>query len=77
MISVFLPDIQFINMATQQDSHAIGHGMQSQTSEIQTSRVKHPTTGDPVIFVDTPGFDDASKSDVEVLTTISRWLVKT
>ena len=77
MISVFLPDIQFINMATQQDSHAIGHGMQSQTSEIQTSRVKHPTTGDPVIFVDTPGFDDTYKSDVEILTMIAVWLTKT
>jgi hypothetical protein len=51
--------------------------MKSYTSDIRAVRVKHPTTGDPVIFVDTPGFDDTYKSEVEILQIISDWLVAT
>jgi hypothetical protein len=39
--------------------------------------VDHPTTGDSVVLVEIPGFDDSSKSDEEVLTVIADWLVKT
>jgi len=67
----------FIDIATGQDGHTVGHGLESETSDIRAVRVKHPTTGDPVILVDTPGFDDSFKSDVEILTTIAEWLVKT
>jgi hypothetical protein len=77
MILVFLSDTQFIDIATEQDGNTVGHGMKSQTSDIRAVRVKHPTTGDPVIFVDTPGFDDTYKSDVEILTMIAVWLTKT
>jgi hypothetical protein len=33
--------------------------------------------GRPVVFVDTPGFDDTYKSDMEILTMIANWLVRT
>jgi hypothetical protein len=39
--------------------------------------VSHPTTGSPVVFVDTPGFDDTYKADTEILGMIAEWLVKT
>jgi len=38
-------------------------------------RVRVPD-GRDVVFVDTPGFDDTFKSDIEILTQIAEWLVK-
>jgi hypothetical protein len=38
--------------------------------------VNHPATNDPVVFIDTPGFDDASMEDTVILMTIAEWLVK-
>jgi predicted GTPase len=38
--------------------------------------VNHPNTGESVIFVDTPGFDDSEKTDLAILTMIAEWLVK-
>jgi acyl-CoA-binding protein len=37
----------------------------------------HPGDRHPVVFVDTPGFDDTFKSDVEILSMIAEWLVTT
>jgi hypothetical protein len=68
---------QVIDVATGQDGHTVGHGMKSHTSDIRSVRVPHPTLGHPMIFVDTPGFDDTYKSDTEILTIIANWLVKT
>lgn len=68
---------QLIDVATKQDGDTVGHGMQSHTSDIRAVRVTHPTKGHPVVFVDTPGFDDTYKSDTEILTSIADWLVKT
>ncbi|KIM82902.1 hypothetical protein PILCRDRAFT_820197 [Piloderma croceum F 1598] len=67
----------FIECATCQDGRTIGHGLRSFTSDIRAVRVNHPIDGRPVVFVDTPGFDDTYKSDLEVLTMIAEWLVKT
>jgi hypothetical protein len=55
----------------------VGHDQQSFTREIRSVRVNHPTGGYPVVFVDTPGFDDTYKSDIDILATIAEWLVKT
>jgi len=67
----------FIEYATRQDGRTIGHGLQSYTSDIRSVRTNHPKDGRPVVFVDTPGFDDTYKSDLEILTMIAEWLVKT
>lgn len=64
-------------MATQQDGSTIGHSLQSMTSDIRTVRYVHPTTSQPILFVDTPGFDDTYKSDIEILSMIADWLVNT
>ena len=67
--------LKFINYATGQDGQNIGHKLRTFTTDIRTVRVDHPILGS-VVFVDTPGFDDTFKSDVEILTTIADWLVK-
>ncbi|KIM78703.1 hypothetical protein PILCRDRAFT_824143 [Piloderma croceum F 1598] len=66
----------FIETATGQDGHTIGHGLRSFTDTIRTVRVTHPMDGKPVVLVDTPGFGDTSKSDTEILAMIAEWLVK-
>ena len=68
---------QFIEMATGQDGQTVGHGLQSRTAVIRTVRVTHPETSRPIVFVDTPGFDDTYKSDTEILSMIADWLVRT
>jgi hypothetical protein len=76
MIFGILTTMQFVNVATQQDGHTIGHGLRSHTSDIRAVRVNHPATNSPVVLIDTPGFDDTFKSDTEILTMIAEWLVK-
>ncbi|KAF7970679.1 hypothetical protein HWV62_23274 [Athelia sp. TMB] len=66
----------FIDYATRQNGASIGHALSSQTTEIRTVRYMHPEDNHPVIFVDTPGFDDTLKSDIEILCEIATWFVK-
>ena len=54
----------------------MGHGLQSHIAEAQTVRVTHPTNGYPVVFVDTPGFDETFKPDMDILIKIADWLRK-
>lgn len=37
----------------------------------------HPKYANRLVFVDTPGFDDTNKSDMEILEMIAEWLKKT
>jgi len=64
-----------IELATGQDCQTIGHGLQSYTEDIRSVRVMHPTHNYPVVFVDTPGFDDTYRPDIEILTLTARFLV--
>ncbi|KAF7966371.1 hypothetical protein HWV62_38919 [Athelia sp. TMB] len=66
----------FIDYATRQNGASIGHTLSSQTSEIRAVRYMHPLDNSPVIFVDTPGFDDTHRSDIEILSQIAGWFVK-
>jgi len=66
----------FINHATRQGGQGIGHSLKSQTSEIRAVRCKHPVDQSSVVFVDTPGFDDTHRSDIEILSQIAGWFVK-
>ncbi|KAF9445464.1 hypothetical protein P691DRAFT_642031, partial [Macrolepiota fuliginosa MF-IS2] len=54
----------------------VGHSLQSCTSEVTAVRV---TFMDEirVVLVDTPGFDDTYRSDLDILELVSRWLKKT
>ncbi|KZP32047.1 hypothetical protein FIBSPDRAFT_1023769 [Athelia psychrophila] len=66
----------FIEYATQQSGGTIGHGLQPHTSEIQAVRTKHPDGQGSVIFVDTPGFNNTKRLDIELLGQIADWCVK-
>ncbi|KAL8645934.1 MAG: hypothetical protein Q9226_007073 [Calogaya cf. arnoldii] len=52
----------------------IGHQLQSCTSEVRSYGFLHQT-GRRVFLLDTPGFDDTSRSDTDVLKTIAKNLV--
>ena len=55
-----------------------GSSLASCTKQIQAIRVyEHPKYANRLVLVDTPGFDDTHKSDVEILQMISDWLKKT
>ena len=68
---------QFIDLATQQTEDGVGHQLASYTEDVKAFRWPHPSLrGLSIVFVDTPGFDDTNKTDVEVLGIIARWLIK-
>lgn len=48
----------------------------SYTSEIKVTRCDVMGIAN-IVLVDTPGFDDTRKSDLEILELISKWLNKT
>ena len=62
---------KFIGMATGAEI-GIGHDLESYTTDIQIIRFQFVDIN--VVFVDTPGFDDTHKSDVEILDMIANWL---
>ena len=64
--------IQFIKHAG--GNPEISDGLESCTADVSEFEVKDPD-GRDVVFVDTPGFDDTYKSDIEILTQIAEWLV--
>jgi hypothetical protein len=68
---------KFIEKATKQDDQTVGHDLMSKTSEIRTVRVPHRNiSGKYVCFVDTPGFDDSKRSDVDALDSISKFMIQ-
>jgi len=52
-----------------------GGGLESCTTEI--SAVKVSLSGLNLCFVDTPGFDDTNKSDLNIFKMISEWIIST
>jgi predicted GTPase len=48
-------------------------GLESCTNEVQTSQ-SFPLDEKNVVLVDTPGFDDTTKSDTDVLKMIAAYL---
>ena len=47
----------------------------SSTVEVTAVKFWDPVTMGHVVLVDTPGFDDMGKSDLDILTMISDWLI--
>ncbi|KAM7194162.1 GTPase IMAP family member 4 [Naviculisporaceae sp. PSN 640] len=50
----------------------VGHGIYSCTQEPQT--VTFPLDQRTIVLIDTPGFDDDSRSDVEILEDLAKWM---
>jgi hypothetical protein len=74
--SVLMVNLKFVECATRQAAQSVGHKLRSCTTDIRTVRITHPDDGRPLLLVDTPGFDDTVKSDVEILIMIADYLVK-
>ncbi|KAH8750693.1 P-loop containing nucleoside triphosphate hydrolase protein, partial [Hyaloscypha sp. PMI_1271] len=51
---------------------AVGHGLKSHTSEIEVYSFQY--NDKRIHLIDTPGFDDTFKPDIEVLKTAATWL---
>lgn len=68
---------QFVDIATNHQSKEIGHRLESRTSAIRAVRFALPESNYSFVLVDTPGFDDTYKSDMEILSMIADWLEKT
>ena len=74
---VFSPGLKIIDILTDRPSRRAGTRLESFSNEVSAVRLyNHPVHGDHIVLVDTPGFDDTSKSDLEVLQMISNWLRK-
>ncbi|KAG5651161.1 hypothetical protein H0H81_009653 [Sphagnurus paluster] len=68
----------FVNALLGEDSEnkaKVGHELQSETAHLQQYVVPYPGLPDRrVIVVDTPGFDDTTEDDREILGRIAVWL---
>ncbi|KAL6302091.1 P-loop containing nucleoside triphosphate hydrolase protein [Sparassis latifolia] len=60
---------------TTASDYLVGRKLRSRTAKIRTTRYVHPAYARPIIFVDTPGFDDTSKPDTDILRMVADWLV--
>ena len=70
--------MKIIDTLTNQPGMRSGSALASCTKQIQAVRVyEHPKYVNRLVLVDTPGFDDTHKSDMEILQMISDWLKKT
>ena len=77
LLSVFSPVLQIIDTLAGQPGRRSGKQLASCTTEVRAVRLhNHPSHGDRLVLVDTPGFDDANKSDFEILDMVSKWLQK-
>ena len=74
LYSTELKAIQFIGKVTGNDD-GVGHTLTSCTSEVKVTKCEDPTLAN-IVLVDTPGFDDTRKTDLEILELISKWLNK-
>ncbi|KAI5990810.1 hypothetical protein EDC04DRAFT_1365422 [Pisolithus marmoratus] len=62
----------FIANAMKREDEGVGHDLNSCTSEIKVTKCE--VEGSNVVLVDTPGFDDTKKTDLDILKLISDWL---
>ena len=67
--------LQFVNLASGSDLQT-GDDLESCTSEVQLAN-RFTLDGRTIALIDTPGFDDTSRSDVDVLKMIAAFLADT
>jgi len=66
----------FIDVAIKGNGESVNHGMRSDKRSFEASRCYHPIDGNPVVFVDTPGFQPQDGSADDVLHLLVQWLEK-
>ncbi|KAG8800332.1 hypothetical protein FRB91_005936 [Serendipita sp. 411] len=66
----------FINCVAQRGDHGVGHDIESCTADVELIKVGHTIGSRNVVLVDTPGFDDTYRSDIDILTMIAEFLVR-
>jgi predicted GTPase len=77
LIFVILPGLKVIDTLAGQPGKRAGSRLESCTTEVRAVRLyNHAVYGDRLVLVDTPGFDDTNKSDLEILQMVSDWLQK-
>ncbi|KAF3927790.1 hypothetical protein ABW20_dc0100807 [Dactylellina cionopaga] len=64
-----------INLLLGENKAKVGHELGSETSEVASYRLN--IQGIDIVLVDTPGFDDTTRSDIEVLRALYDWLKST
>ncbi|KAF9441303.1 hypothetical protein P691DRAFT_813197 [Macrolepiota fuliginosa MF-IS2] len=67
----------FIDLLTNQKGRRARDELRSSMDSVQATRINHPKYGDRIILVDTPGFDDTSRSDMQILEVIGKWMTQT
>lgn len=72
---LYLRLTQFINLASGSDLRVSG-GLQSCTNSVQAT-APFDLDDRRVVLIDTPGFDDTTQSDTDVLRTIAAFLATT
>ena len=74
---LFLSGLKIIDTLANQPGRRAGSRLASCTTEVRAVRLyNHPVYGDRLVLVDTPGFDNTNKSDLEILQIVSNWLQK-
>jgi len=68
---------QFIKVATGSDEVQVGNSLESCTRASKVVRCRNPFHDIDVSLIDTPGFDDTFRTDMEILRGIADWLEKT
>ncbi|KAG6382120.1 hypothetical protein JVT61DRAFT_763 [Boletus reticuloceps] len=64
----------FVRLASGHDIQGIGHELKSYTQDVLAIRSRDRESGRHIVLVDTPGFNDTHKSDLDILNIISEWL---
>jgi len=67
----------FIDNYTEQMGMRVGHELRSHTDTVRATRIPSRFSKGDIVLVDTPGFDDTDRSDLEILTMIGDWLAIT
>ena len=63
---------QFVNLVSGSEL-GVGDGLESYTSVVQPGK-PFILDGRRVVLIDTPGFDDTTRSDVDILSTVALFL---
>jgi predicted GTPase len=69
---------KIIDTLTGEPGERAAESYTSVTQNPQAFRIlNHETYGSRIVLVDTPGFDDSSRTDAQILELIGEWLKKT